>query len=292
MLYLSSFTFPDREEELTWRYTPGRQKLTCIQTMYPFFTLSERHLESLFFRPITILYGGNGSGKSTALHVMAEKLGLTRQSAYNRSDFYEDYLQLCAFDTEEPIPENSRIITSDDVFDYMLNIRAINEQIDRNRADLSEEYEALRHERFQLRSMEDYDHLKSVVDAQRKTRSRFISGRIAENIREQSNGESALMYFRQHIENDSLCLLDEPENSLSPENQLALADFLAESVRYCGCQLVLSTHSPFLLALPGAKIIDLDHDAMVADDWTKLRNVRIYYDFFRKNAARFEQGED
>ena len=85
-----------------------------------------------------------------------------------------------------------------------------------------------------------------------------------------------------------LCLLDEPENSLSPENQKILADFLAESVRYCGNQLVISTHSPFLLALPGAKIIDLDNGSRVAESWTELRNPRVYYDFFRAHEREFE----
>ena len=86
---------------------------------------------------------------------------------------------------------------------------------------------------------------------------------------------------------DTLCLLDEPENSLSPENQQKLADYLIESVRYCGCQLIISTHSPFLLAMPDARIIDLDDGCREVEDWTKLKNVRIYYDFFEKHRDRF-----
>ena len=291
MLYLSSFNFPDAETEMDFRNGRGKQQMTCWQTMYPFFVLSQKQLSEIFFRPITVLYGGNGSGKSTALNIIAEKLGLTRQSAYNRSNFYEDYLSLCSFKAEEDIPSGSRIITSDDVFDYMLNIRAMNEGIDGSREALLDEYKRMREESFQLRSMEDYDQLKKTVDARRMTRSRFVAARTAENVREQSNGESALMYFREHIEDDSLCLLDEPENSLSPENQQILADFLIESVRYCGCQLVISTHSPFLLALPGAKIIDLDHGSQTVENWAELNNIRVYYEFFRKNARRFEQDD-
>jgi predicted ATPase len=96
------------------------------------------------------------------------------------------------------------------------------------------------------------------------------------------------MHFQSRIEMDTLCLLDEPENSLSPENQLVLADFLAESVRYCGNQLVISTHSPFLLALPGAKIIDLDDHSRIAESWTRLKNPRIYFDFFKEHEHEFE----
>ena len=43
-----------------------------------------------------------------------------------------------------------------------------------------------------------------------------------------------------------------------------------------------------LLALPGAKIIDLDDHSRVAESWTQLRNPRVYYDFFKKHAAEFE----
>jgi predicted ATPase len=98
------------------------------------------------------------------------------------------------------------------------------------------------------------------------------------------------MYFQSRIEMDTLCLLDEPENSLSPENQVILADFLAESVLYCGNQLVISTHSPFLLALPGAKIINLDERSRIVDNWTELKNARVYYDFFKKHADEFGRG--
>ena len=83
--------------------------------------------------------------------------------------------------------------------------------------------------------------------------------------------------------------MDEPENSLSPENQLILADFLRESVRYCGNQLVISTHSPFLLAIPEAKIISLDDHARTVSSWTELKNPRVYYDFFKKHAREFEE---
>ena len=56
--------------------------------------LSQRRLERIDFEPVTILYGGNGSGKSTALHVMAEKAGLKREAPFNRTSFFDDYVAL------------------------------------------------------------------------------------------------------------------------------------------------------------------------------------------------------
>jgi len=284
-LFLSAFYFPGEEEETDFLFG---LKTTYDQTVYPYGVLPKIGLDEIIFRPITILYGGNGSGKSTVLNIIAEKLRLIRNSAYNRSRFFENYVDRCKATLEDAIPRESRIITSDDVFDMMLDIRSFNEGIDRKRETLAEEYYQLKQERFQIKSLEDLDHLHRINQARSKTKSRFIENETGKSLRERSNGESALMYFQGKIEMDTLCLLDEPENSLSPENQLILADFLTDSVRYCGNQLVISTHSPFLLALPGAKIINLDDHSRVVDSWTELKNPRVYFNFFKKHAQEFE----
>lgn len=290
MQYLGAFTFPSEDQE--WDFRMGL-KMTCFQSIYPFYVLPQKGMRELYFRPLTILYGGNGSGKTTILNIIAEKLRLKRESPYNRTRFFEDYVGLCRASVDEDIPAESCIVTSDDVFDYMLNIRAVNEGVDRSRERIFEEYQQLKHRKVAVRSMEDYEELRRTVEARRKTLSRFTASETPDSLRERSNGESALMYFQSHIANDSLCLLDEPENSLSPANQLLLADFLKESVRYCGCQLIISTHSPFLLSIPEARIIDLDHGSEVADDWTKLESIRMYYDFFKAHRNEFgEHGDE
>ena len=284
-MYLTEFCFPGEERESDFLFD---LKTTYDQSVYPYGVLPRIGMDGITFRPITILYGGNGSGKSTILNVIAEKLRLDRTSVYNRSRFFETFVDACKTTVEDSIPSGSRIITSDDVFDMMLDIRSINEGIDRRREQLSEDYFALKSEKFRVRSLEDFEHLHRINQARSRTMSRFIEGETGKSLRERSNGESALLYFQGKMELDTLCLLDEPENSLSPENQMILADFLSESVRYCGNQLVISTHSPFLLALPGARIIDLDDHSRVVDHWTELRNPRVYYEFFKKHAREFE----
>ena len=108
-------------------------------------------------------------------------------------------------------------------------------------------------------------------------------------MRTYSNGESAYRYFTNKIEENGLYLLDEPENSLSPALQQELVQFLSDSARFFGCQFVISTHSPFLLAMRGAKIYDLDEEAVTVRRWTELANVRAYYDFFREHEREFGQ---
>ncbi len=108
MIYLESFSFPDADAEYVFFLG---QKRTCYDSFYPFQILPRHHLTQLIFEPITILYGGNGTGKSTVLNVIAEKLGLQRDSRFNRSSFYEDYLALCSKQDCGQIPAGSRIVT-------------------------------------------------------------------------------------------------------------------------------------------------------------------------------------
>ncbi|MCH5342374.1 MAG: AAA family ATPase [Acetatifactor sp.] len=286
MIYLESITFPGSEREFD--FFLGQQR-TCYDSYYPFHILSQHHLERLDFEPITILYGGNGSGKTTALNVIAEKLALARDSVYNRSNFFPDYVKWCEAQIPVRIPGNSRIITSDDVFDYMLNIRNLNEGLDIHREELFEEYLDAKYSKFQMKSLDDYERLRKVVEARRKTQSRYVRANMMGNVREFSNGESAFQYFAEKIGENGLFLLDEPENSLSPGKQSELVKFLEDSARFFGCQFVISTHSPFILAMKGAKIYDLDEDPVDVKLWTQLENVRVYYDFFKKREAEFER---
>lgn len=95
---------------------------TCYSSHYPFVMFRERGLPELTFDDITIFCGDNGSGESTILNVIAEKLKLNRGTPYNRSDFFDDYTALCSFKLAEVVSSDSRIITSDDVFDKVLPV--------------------------------------------------------------------------------------------------------------------------------------------------------------------------
>lgn len=284
MIYIDHFRFPDGDMEFDFLLTIKRQ---CYDTFYPFKILSRHRFERVDFEPVTILYGGNGSGKSTALNVIAEKLGLARDTVFNKSNFLPDYLNLCQAEVIGEIPENSRIITSDDVFDYMLNIRTLNEGIDRRREELFTEYLDTKYSDFRMKSIEDYEQLRRVNRARSSTQSRFVRKELMDNVREYSNGESAFHYFAEKIGENGLFLLDEPENSLSPARQQELAKFIEDSARFFGCQFVISTHSPFVLAIDHAKIYDLDEDPVDIKSWTELENVRVFYEFFKKHENKF-----
>ena len=136
MIYLSSFRLPtqSQEEDFFFARTPKNMR-TCYTTKYPFGMFRDRGMpEDFVFEDITIICGNNGSGKSTILNVIAEKLGLKRSSPFNRSDFFDEYVELCDYETEQMLSLNSCVITSDDVFERVLDIRRVNNGIDDKRA--------------------------------------------------------------------------------------------------------------------------------------------------------------
>jgi len=147
---------------------------------------------------------------------------------------------------------------------------------------------------FQLKSLSDYDTFKT-TSAKFKTKSAtkqvsqsdYIRYKSQKNVREHSNGESAFLYFTDKIDENALYLLDEPENSLSPEKQQELLQFIQDSARFYNCQFIIATHSPFLLSLKDAKIYDFDENPVKVKPWTELKNVKDYYNFFRLHEKEF-----
>ena len=292
MRYLRRFSLPEEGTEVRFLSDNRESKRTCYGSRYPFGVFLSREVPVLEFEPVTILCGGNGSGKTTILNLIGEKLELQRGTVFNRSSFFGNYLEMCRAETssafDRAVRANSRVITSDDVFDYLLDFRYMNEGIDHRRQELLAEYADARYAKFQMRSLEDVDRLRQVVDAQRHSGSRYVRDRVMKDVPGKSNGENAFLYFTREIREGGLYLLDEPENSLSPQLQEELVQFLEDSARFYRCQFVISTHSPFLLSMRGARIYDLDARPVEVRPWTQLEHVRAYWRLFRKRGREFE----
>lgn len=169
-----------------------------------------------------------------------------------------------------------------------LSYTSINSGVDRRRDELFDEYLSLKHKKSSIRSLEDYEALKRLNTARSKTASEFIRRSLPTGLRERSNGESAFMYFQNKIEENALYLLDEPENSLSPEKQIELLQLIEDSARYFGCQFIIATHSAIMLSARNAKIYDFDSCPVGVCAWQDIPSVRCQYEFFRKHDAEFE----
>ena len=291
MVYLKSFKLPSEKDEDGVILSLGTHQLnmSCYtDTPYPFKLFPKKQLQNIEFEPVTMFCGSNGSGKSTLLNIICEKLRLERTSLFNDAPLFKTYTDMCKYSAAD-IPDGSKYISSDDVFDFMLDIRAINKGVDRRREELFYEYYITRKTPLEnLTSIDDYEEFKRVMNAKRETKNSYVTARLAKkDLYTASNGESAFSYFTKEIKENALYLLDEPENSLSPERRLELAKFIEDSARFYNCQFIISTHCPFLMAVKGAKIYDMDSYPIGTKRWSEFENVKIYRNFFKSHEGEF-----
>ena len=296
MIYLESFNIASEldEGDFVLNY-PYRLEMRCYshENIYPFGLFPKKKLENITFEPITFFYGKNGSGKSTLINIRSEKIGIDSSGTFNTSPYMISYLKYCSCKIngkDGKLPTKSMKITSDDVFDFLFDMRGINRYNEEKREALFEEYNnAVKTEHRNLRSLADIDDFRRVHEAKNTTKSKYVTKRLGSyEIAGKSNGESAFSYFTDKIRENALYILDEPENSLSPKLAADLAAFIEDSARFYNCQFIISTHSPFLLSVKGAKIYDLDSQPVQVKKWSELENVRFYYDFFKAREDAFE----
>ena len=296
MIYLDNFRFPTFENEDNFLAGYFQANPSSMETIYPFKILSVKGLHSLDFTEITILYGGNGSGKSTALNAISNKLGLARNSVYNKGDMQSAYLRMCDYELAEcgdyeddglDLKDKATLITSDDIFKYMLDTRKNNAVMKRKIEKATDEWLCNRNKNGKVPISDiglTTEQLAKLGLGRMRglNRSQYVRITAGERTNTYSNGETGFMKFVESIVPDRLYILDEPENSLSCALQIELARYIEGSARHFGCQFIIATHSPFLLAINGAKIYNLDGDPATISKFWELPNMKLYYELFKK----------
>ena len=292
MVYLKRIILPSEHAE---NKVILREQRTCFNTFYPFKIFPEKGLCEIELDKITMFYGSNGSGKSTLINVLAAKTDAVRYSEFNNAPLFDRYVELCSLEYAE-YPQKHCVLTSDDVFDNVLNARTVNVNIDDKRNELIDKYISVKREAItnpeimRLRGLDDYERWNEVREilSPRHTQSKYIKNRVVRDIDLHSNGETAMQYFIDRIDEDAVYILDEPENSLSVERQLELREYITATARSTNTQFIIATHSPVLLSMRGARIYDLDAYPVSVRKWTELANVRKYFDFFMEYKKEFE----
>jgi len=99
-----------------------------------------------------------------------------------------------------------------------------------------------------------------------------------QSLNRQSHGEAFLSVFSNRFE-DGLYLLDEPEAALSPQRQLAFLGILHALTSAGSAQFIIATHSPILMAFPGATIFSFDGDTLEQVAYRDTEHYRITRDF-------------
>lgn len=184
-------------------------------------------------------------------------------------------------------PSEIRFFTSDGLFRDIEARRRENRILREEKEAAYKDRREKAGQRYRFSSLEDLDGLKERNAALRSTERQWAE-RLGKAEEERSNGESSLDVFASILDNPGLYLVDEPENCLSPLNQSRLATLLFDAAFHNRSQLIVASHSPFILAIPGAKVIDLDEEPPREKKWTELPNMRLYRDFFLSHAKDFD----
>ena len=101
----------------------------------------------------------------------------------------------------------------------------------------------------------------------------------------QSHGQSLMAFFKARYAVRGLYLLDEPETALSPKSQIGLLQVLARASAAGHAQFVIATHSPILLACPGATIYSFDHVPVRSVDYEQTDHYQTYRHFMADRHA-------
>lgn len=314
MVYLKKFYFPSQwaEEDYLHKFYVPPTIRRYYQNPYPFKIMRNIGLSKLEFEPITILYGENGSGKSTAINVIAKKLRANRKSLYNSTTHMEAYVEKCSFETdlrwcgEEydvtlshsnmfDISQITHVITSDDIFrdlqqEHMKRKQFLIKSKMLIKKDIEIKHGAAiwdKHLNFEEDDGEA-ERLSEGCRIRRNTVPQFLRDKLGREEAGMSNGENSFVYISNMMQESGLYFFDEPENSLSPQMQLKLAELLLFMARFNQCQIIMATHSPLLLSIPYARIYDLDGEPACIHKFEELQSSKLYYHFFKERKDLFE----
>jgi predicted ATPase len=223
-----------------------------------------RDLETLeFTSPVTFLVGENGSGKSTLLEGLAAGMEAVAAGAHDlkRDPSLQAARDLVAgFVFVRRRHARTRLfLRAEDVFGYTGRVTA----------DIAE-LDEIEHDFAKLPEGPGRDRAMGVARGQRGA----LAQRYGADPDARSHGETFLALLQTRLVPNGLYFLDEPETPLSPTRVLALIALLAERVRQ-GCQFIIATHSPILMALPDATILLAEDGRLRPIGWNDLDHVRV-----------------
>ncbi|HVH67159.1 MAG TPA: AAA family ATPase [Gemmatimonadales bacterium] len=240
---------------------------------FPFSIPAIRTLDELTLeRPVTFFVGENGSGKSTLLEGIAAAAGLPTVGA---ADLTADETLAAQRRLARALRLSWSRRTTRGFFLRAEDFFGFAKRLARERSDL---LARLRDVEQEYRAADRSDYAMSLATGPARASLADMERRYGVDLDANSHGESFLKLFQSRFVPGGLYLLDEPEAPLSPQSQLALLALLADMVSQ-DAQFVIATHSPILLALPGAAIYSFDSPPVHAVAYETLDHVALTRDF-------------
>jgi len=213
---------------------------------YPFnLELFQKSQGITFSSPVTFFVGENGSGKSTLLEAITRKCGIYIWQGMQRPRFNASPYEKGLFKTIEIKWTDGKKVSGS----------FFGSQIFNNFAQILDEWLTMD---------------PGLVE--------YFGGK---SLMAQSHGQSLMAFFKSRLKIKGLYLLDEPETALSPKTQLVLLNLLKEISQTGIAQFIIATHSPILLACPGARILSFDEIPIQQIDYHDTNHYRVYKDFMK-----------
>lgn len=245
---------------------------------FPFSVPVIRSLTQLSFdAPVTLLVGENGSGKSTLLEAIAVAAGLPTVGTLSAADD-------ATLASQRELGRTLRLswrrrtrrgffLRAEDFFGFTKSLARMRTELLARLGELEVEY------------ADRSAYAKGLAQGPVRASLADMEHRYGVDLDAGSHGESFLRLFASRFVPGGLYLLDEPEAPLSPQSQLSLMAMIGDMLAREG-QFVIATHSPILLAFPGAQIYSFDRAAIEAVRYEELEHVALTRDFLN-DPARF-----
>jgi len=225
---------------------------------YPFNILTlQRRQELRFERSVCFFVGENGCGKSTLINAIAERCGL---------HLWEEAKRRTPPAAGRPAapPAHGRL---SDHLGVTLARGPVRGGV------------------FSAESFRQWAEFLDDVSQIDPGHAKYHGG---QDLTGRSRGEGLLAYFRGRYQVPGLYFLDEPEAALSPMSQIDLLRLLAEYRLRGHAQFILATHSPILMALPGAQVFSFKDAAIEETRCEETAHYRLYRDFMADPGAFLE----
>ncbi len=219
-----------------------------------------------FESSVTFLVGENGSGKSTFLEALATAVRLPTVGA-EEADNDPSLATVRQLSRHLRLSWTKRTgrgfyLRAEDFFGFAKRIAQMQAELQSEMASVDAEYEG--------RS----DYAKGLAKMAYSGQLAAIEESYGDGLDARSHGEAFLALFQARFAPNGLYLLDEPEAPLSPLRQVGLLALLKEMVAR-DAQFIIATHSPILMAFPGATILSFDQSPPEPVSWESLEHVSV-----------------
>jgi predicted ATPase len=217
--------------------------------IYPFNIPTLGNTPQLIFKSRVVFFvGENGSGKSTLLEAITRRCGVHIWDKPKRHLAHENPFETRLADYIHVTWSNGRVPGS-----------------------------LFRAETF--REFADFLDDVALCDP---GRLQYHGGKLLNTL---SHGEAILSYFSHRYHVKGLYFLDEPESALSPARQVEFLKLLRRLDARGHAQFIIATHSPILLAYPGAQIFSFDSTRIEEVAYEDTTHYKVYQEFFRDRGA-------